>query len=733
MPNKNFLKNKQLYIWFFSYLVVVVVCITITLVLYSVSASITEEQIEENMQFTVEQMKFFYDTDLLGVQNFTYNILESNGVKSLINTNIPESYSVRRTQYNEICKNISAHTSNKIWQFYVVFSDFDLVLDSAGNSSKDALFLSRFSEYYPSAEEWLNDFNTGSEYAICKTLTNSTGAKEVCYIQRTPITTSTSTKAFAIVFLNTDQIIKDRLRFTETTDPVITILNQDNEVMFSSHPDIENQQTFQNSAEKYITTTISSQFMNWQYVLSLSSDSMYKSLHTMQLTAILCCLIFLIAGVALSYYFSKKSYFPLSALVTKFSSESPRGYQSEFSYLDDKINQMFDKNKKIEKDFDTQKNKLRELYLANLLLGHQEDFPDKKNHIQFKGNNFSLILFKVCNCGILVDDINDKNSTGTVNFLIQNVFTEITETMGECYFFNCENMYACILNSAVKNAELEICRKAEYTIEILQENFATQIISAVSDNAESEKQLPMLYRQAKDIISVSTQMPNAAVLASDSLDELSYVYSHETENSLLSFLKHGDYENASAVIEDIFTKNFSGRSLSHSLTHILFCDIAGTLLKFSASINENTQFLTMFNEVFHAEDVTQAKDVFLNYIKILCSLVKENYKSIDERITKITDFVHDNYNNPNLNVSYIANKFNITINYLSSYFKRKTGQILSDYILKYRLGKACELLEQNITVTEVCQSCGFCDVNAFIRAFKKHYGITPGKYIQSSK
>ena len=305
--------------------------------------------------------------------------------------------------------------------------------------------------------------------------------------------------------------------------------------------------------------------------------------------------------------------------------------------------------------------------------------------------------------------------------------------MGECYFFNCENMYACILNSAVKNAELEICRKAEYTIEILQENFATQIISAVSDNAESEKQLPMLYRQAKDIISVSTQMPNAAVLASDSLDELSYVYSHETENSLLSFLKHGDYENASAVIEDIFTKNFSGRSLSHSLTHILFCDIAGTLLKFSASINENTQFLTMFNEVFHAEDVTQAKDVFLNYIKILCSLVKENYKSIDERITKITDFVHDNYNNPNLNVSYIANKFNITINYLSSYFKRKTGQILSDYILKYRLGKACELLEQNITVTEVCQSCGFCDVNAFIRAFKKHYGITPGKYIQSSK
>lgn len=190
----------------------------------------------------------------------------------------------------------------------------------------------------------------------------------------------------------------------------------------------------------------------------------------------------------------------------------------------------------------------------------------------------------------------------------------------------------------------------------------------------------------------------------------------------------GDYASCEKIVSDIFSKTFEKKNLIPSLRQIFFCDLTGVVLRVSAAINESKQFYSMFNEVFHQESIEDSKRILLSYIKKLCDKISENCETVDDRINQITDFVQNNYSDPNLNVSYIANKFDITINYLSSYFKTKTGQVLSDYIVKYRLERACEMLSKKCTVTEACHSCGFCDVNAFIRAFKKTYGVTPGKY-----
>ncbi len=64
-----------------------------------------------------------------------------------------------------------------------------------------------------------------------------------------------------------------------------------------------------------------------------------------------------------------------------------------------------------------------------------------------------------------------------------------------------------------------------------------------------------------------------------------------------------------------------------------------------------------------------------------------------------------------------------------SYFKRCKGVTFSQFVTRYRLNTACELLKQTQQqVSEICYAVGFNDVPHFNRVFKEAMHKSPGKY-----
>ena len=51
-----------------------------------------------------------------------------------------------------------------------------------------------------------------------------------------------------------------------------------------------------------------------------------------------------------------------------------------------------------------------------------------------------------------------------------------------------------------------------------------------------------------------------------------------------------------------------------------------------------------------------------------------------------------------------------------------------DYIGKGRTKKSLELLKENTSVENTALSVGFSSVESYIRAFRKHMGMTPGMW-----
>lgn len=65
---------------------------------------------------------------------------------------------------------------------------------------------------------------------------------------------------------------------------------------------------------------------------------------------------------------------------------------------------------------------------------------------------------------------------------------------------------------------------------------------------------------------------------------------------------------------------------------------------------------------------------------------------------------------------------------LTRLFKRETGQTMGRWVQGVRLQRAVEYIEAGHSITSAALSCGYTSVSAFIVAFKKHFGTTPGAF-----
>ncbi|EES75295.1 AraC-like ligand binding domain protein [Paenibacillus sp. oral taxon 786 str. D14] len=100
----------------------------------------------------------------------------------------------------------------------------------------------------------------------------------------------------------------------------------------------------------------------------------------------------------------------------------------------------------------------------------------------------------------------------------------------------------------------------------------------------------------------------------------------------------------------------------------------------------------------------------------------------DAYIHRCLDFLHSHYSEE-MSVGQLAAIVGLDRKYLSSLFKRATGMPPQQYLLKYRMEKACALLRNgHYSIAEVARSVGYQDALLFSKMFKKTVGTSPSDY-----
>ncbi|MEN8115514.1 MAG: AraC family transcriptional regulator [Bacteroidota bacterium] len=106
----------------------------------------------------------------------------------------------------------------------------------------------------------------------------------------------------------------------------------------------------------------------------------------------------------------------------------------------------------------------------------------------------------------------------------------------------------------------------------------------------------------------------------------------------------------------------------------------------------------------------------------------ENHDFTSDRLTKVMHYLNTSYLKK-IELNKVADVANLHPSAFCRFFKEKSGKSLSEFINDMRISYACRLiLEDKMSISQICFESGFNNLSNFNRTFKKHTGFTPTNY-----
>lgn len=214
---------------------------------------------------------------------------------------------------------------------------------------------------------------------------------------------------------------------------------------------------------------------------------------------------------------------------------------------------------------------------------------------------------------------------------------------------------------------------------------------------------------------------------------------YDFENQLMDAVSHGHSHKAELLLNNFRSFSFEQRSADPIRNIKNYLIIMNTLLRKAAErggvhpVYLDSVSSTFANKIETVESVDIAlnlmPDMFRSYCRIVRKHSMKDYSPLTQRaITFIdTDLAAD------LSLRTISQALNISSSYLSTSFKKETGQTITDYINRRRISHAKHLLRSTaLQVQTIAQQCGIFDVHYFSKVFKRIVGITPKQYRQNT-
>ncbi|MGD8854764.1 MAG: response regulator [Chloroflexota bacterium] len=184
-----------------------------------------------------------------------------------------------------------------------------------------------------------------------------------------------------------------------------------------------------------------------------------------------------------------------------------------------------------------------------------------------------------------------------------------------------------------------------------------------------------------------------------------------------------------------------GEAALHStlIKHYLFVDIVLTSAQFVADLGGvagevipvMTDVESLLAGLKTVEQIREAvRDLVTN---VLAFRNEQAQPEKAELIFQAKAYIDANFTDPNLLLEEVAKKVNLSPSHFSVVFGRETGESFKSYLTRIRIERAKELLRTtDLKCYEVAHQSGYNDPHYFSYAFKKHTGVPPQQFRQST-
>lgn len=137
-------------------------------------------------------------------------------------------------------------------------------------------------------------------------------------------------------------------------------------------------------------------------------------------------------------------------------------------------------------------------------------------------------------------------------------------------------------------------------------------------------------------------------------------------------------------------------------------------------IKSSKKVLKLIDESITLNNIFYAKELSNN----------RAFKEKESVVLSMLEKVYDTINNgEDISLKILSEEFNLSYSYMSKMFKEVTGESFSKYITKYKLKRACMLLNNtNYKIAKIANDSGFYNTRSLNRVFKDYLRTTPTEY-----
>ncbi|MGN0740516.1 MAG: helix-turn-helix domain-containing protein [Treponema sp.] len=211
---------------------------------------------------------------------------------------------------------------------------------------------------------------------------------------------------------------------------------------------------------------------------------------------------------------------------------------------------------------------------------------------------------------------------------------------------------------------------------------------------------------------------------------------YQSEMNFYNLVKQGNIEALEAekpklivkgqgILSDDKFRNVQYHFVIATALIVRFC-IEGGLPKESAYTLSDV-FIRRMDKLWEIEEVEKLhQEMVLTFAKSMRDLKKNSGSSLYVR--KAIDYITSHYQEQ-IKIAKIAESLGLSEKYLSTLFKKETGQTLVSYIEKVRVDEARSMLTYtDLSYAQIADTLSFGSHSYFTKVFKKNTGLTPMQY-----
>ncbi|TVY07941.1 helix-turn-helix domain-containing protein [Paenibacillus cremeus] len=481
------------------------------------------------------------------------------------------------------------------------------------------------------------------------------------------------------------------------------------------------------------------------YVTVVSEEVMAGQLNWIRGVTLLVLFFFILFGVILTYFNSKRAYNPIEQLMKHSKALRVGRVQSkenEFEYIKECLDFLDNESEKLDQVMTKIQPTLIERCLQQLLLGEyirREPLLRDCEAFGISVNSTNVVLIVDAD-NITKDKRFRPEEKGIIAFVISNVMGELLQENESVqgYVIPYQGKGAALLQFQQDTDQATMLkmtmRYAHSVCTSLKHHLSMDVFVGVGRFYSHIDDVPVSYKEAEIAMQYRIFKDTVPVLFIEDLEltkkQSAFHYPKISERAILESLERGEYDAAAQYLSE-FVESLSispSYSFIYQSYYMLLFSIVDNLEKQGVNLLDILEH-NLFGQLQAKQTYKEIYHWFVEVVFPLYQWLADNYRSESglSAVKKVCKYIKENCSK-DVSLVQCADLVGMSPSYLSRLFKKETGINFLEYVVECKMTEATRLLsETNQSISEVAEAVGYSERN-LNRIFQRYTKMTPGTF-----